>query len=66
MDAKAIGKLFVDINKEIYGKGEPNNIFNGGNVGLILLGLSIEKAVDKLANAIDKNTQMLEKIRREQ
>jgi hypothetical protein len=56
-DAEQIAKLIKDIYKGVYGDSEPKEAFAGGNVGLIALGLSIERAAAVLAKSIREGRQ---------
>lgn len=54
---KEIAESIKKIHQELYPKGSLNSVFSGGNIGLIMLGKSIEKAADTIASAIRENSK---------
>ncbi len=48
---KEIGKFIRDIHKGIYNDSCPGSVFDGGNVGNIVLGLSLIKVSENLVES---------------
>lgn len=63
MDGKEIGKVMNDCYREIYGQGNPTNVFAGGNPGLVALALAIENLVKELKAARESSIELLKPFR---
>ena len=51
-DGEEIGNIFKKVYRTIYGGSGINSVFNGGNVGTAILGMSIVEASKNVENGL--------------